>query len=77
MIPAGQVGLVAEAGRPEVVHRPSFVSGPAQVTPMGGGTPPPFILPPSQDPIEYAHNARFMRAFHAWWTTYQHAGGTA
>jgi hypothetical protein len=74
-IPAGQFGVVAEAGRPEVVHRPSFVSGPAQVTPIGGGTPPPFILPPSQDPIEYAHNARFMRAFHEWWTTYEAGGG--
>ncbi len=36
-IPAGQFGLVAEAGRPEIVSRPSLVSGPADVTPMDGG----------------------------------------
>lgn len=39
-IPAGQFGLVAEAGQPEMISSPSFVQGPANVTPMSeaGGT---------------------------------------
>lgn len=36
-IPAGQLGLVAEAGEPEMISRPSLVRGPAQVTPQGQG----------------------------------------
>ena len=74
-IPAGQFGLVGEAGY-EVVTRPTLVAGPADVTPMGGMQPPPFVLPPSQDPIEYAHNARFMRAFDTWFREWQTNGGT-
>lgn len=35
-IPAGQFGLVAEAGRAEVVSSPTFVRGPANVAPMDG-----------------------------------------
>ncbi len=77
-IPAGSFGLVAEAGRPEIVSSPTFVSGPAAVTPMGASMEAPaFVLPPAQDPIEYAHNARFMRAFDAWWREWRGNGGGA
>ena len=75
-IPAGSFGLVAEAGRPEIVSSPTFVAGPATVTPTGTAmTPPAFVLPPAQDPIEYAHNSRFMRAFAEWWAEFQGNGG--
>ncbi len=62
-IPRGQFGLVAEAGRPEIVSKPSFVQGPAQVTPTGGGAAAVHVhVPPAQDPLTLSHDQRWMYA---------------
>jgi hypothetical protein len=77
-IPAGKFGLVAEAGMPEVISKPSFVQGPAHVTPMGagGGVTLNVNIEGPQNVVEMERDQKWLRSLNNSILNLEQAGAT-